>query len=166
MKKFVKLHVNKSWCFFFIWDFFHKYSWFTGQQQIGDAISLTPLHHFHPYHRHLDISREITLQSSPLQIVSSRTWNRNLHFPSVSQWPLTRHWCLTKLTVSKTASIPFTANHEKFFFSLCIRLEFLYSLNCTRRDSSTFGNRYRKVRQTDSLVNFWIYLKSSPLSHS
>ena len=42
--------------FFSIWVFFHEHSQFTGQQGKGEAISLTPLYHFHPLHRHLDIS--------------------------------------------------------------------------------------------------------------
>ena len=50
---------------FFIWVFFNEYSWFTGQQGKGEAISLTPHCHFHPLHRHLDISRVITSESSP-----------------------------------------------------------------------------------------------------
>ena len=42
--------------FFSIWVFFHEHSQFTGQQGKVEAISLTPLYHFHPLHRHLDIS--------------------------------------------------------------------------------------------------------------
>ena len=34
----------------------------------GGAISLTPLYHLHPLHRHLDIIRAITAESSPLYI--------------------------------------------------------------------------------------------------
>ena len=34
----------------------------------GEAISLSPLYHFHLLHRHLDISRAITAESSPLHI--------------------------------------------------------------------------------------------------
>ena len=37
----------------------------------GGGIFLTPHYHFHPLHRHLDISRAITAESSPLQIASS-----------------------------------------------------------------------------------------------
>ena len=33
------------------------------QQGKGDTISLKPLYHFHPPHRHLDISRVITADS-------------------------------------------------------------------------------------------------------
>ena len=43
------------------------------QQGQGEAISLSPLYHFHPLHRHLDISRAINAGSSPLHIASSRT---------------------------------------------------------------------------------------------
>ena len=38
-------------------------------------------YHFHPLHRHLDISRAITAGSSPLHIASSRTRTGNLWFP-------------------------------------------------------------------------------------
>ena len=44
------------------------------------GIYLTPLYHFHPLHRHLDISQAITAESSPLPIVSSWTWTGNLWF--------------------------------------------------------------------------------------
>ena len=59
--------------FFLSGVFFHENSRFTRQQGKGEAIPLTPLYHFHPFHRHLDISRAITAQSSPLHIGSSRT---------------------------------------------------------------------------------------------
>ena len=39
----------------------------------GEGIFLTPDYHFHPRHRHLDISRAISAESSPLQTASSRT---------------------------------------------------------------------------------------------
>ena len=54
--------------FFSIWVFFHKHSRFIGHQGKGEAISLTPLCHFHPLHIHLDIRRAITAESSPLHI--------------------------------------------------------------------------------------------------
>ena len=38
----------------------------------GEGISLIPHYHFHPLHRHLDISRAMTAESSPLHITSSR----------------------------------------------------------------------------------------------
>ena len=68
--------------FFFTWVFFHEHSRFTGQQGKWEAISLSPLYHFHPLHRHLYISRTITAESSPLHIASSRTQTRNPWFPS------------------------------------------------------------------------------------
>ena len=46
--------------FFSIWVFFHEHSRFAGQHEKGECISLTPLYHFHPLHRHLDISWAIT----------------------------------------------------------------------------------------------------------
>ena len=41
---------------FFDLGFFHKHSRITGLQGKGEGISLTPHYHFHPLHRHLDIS--------------------------------------------------------------------------------------------------------------
>ena len=100
MKESLKPHVNKIWCFFSIWVFFHKHSWFTGRQWIQDAVSLSPLHY-----------------------------------------------------------LPFTANHAKFLSSLWIRLEFLHSSCCARKDSWAFKYRYRKVRQMGSSDRFFDFLK-------
>ena len=71
--------------FFSLWVFFHVHSRFTGQQRKGEAIYLTPLYHFHPLHRHLDISGAITADSLPLHIASSRTRTGNLWFLSASR---------------------------------------------------------------------------------
>ena len=43
------------------------------------GISLTPHYYFHPLRRHLDISRAITAESSPLHIGSSWTRTKNLY---------------------------------------------------------------------------------------
>ena len=48
---------------------------------------MTP-RHFHPLHRHLDISQAIIADSSPLQIASSRTQTGNLWLSSASHEPL------------------------------------------------------------------------------
>ena len=60
----------------------------TGQQGKGEPISLSPLYHFHPLHRHLDISWGITAETSPLHIASSCTGIGNLWFPTASCSPL------------------------------------------------------------------------------
>ena len=51
----------------------------------GRAFLLTPHDHFHPLRRHLDISRAITAESSPLHIASRRTRTGELWFPSASR---------------------------------------------------------------------------------
>ena len=71
--------------FFFCLVFFHEHSLITGLQGKGEGISLTPQYHFHPLHRHLDVSRAITAESLPLHITSSRTRTGNLWFPSASR---------------------------------------------------------------------------------
>ena len=67
------------------WFFFHEHSRIAGLQRKGKGISITPHYHFHPLHRHLDISRAITAESSPLHIASSRTQTENFWFPSASR---------------------------------------------------------------------------------
>ena len=67
-----------------IWVFFYENSRITGLQGKGEGISLSPHYHFHPFHRHLDISRAIAAGSLPLYIASSRTRTGNLWFPSAS----------------------------------------------------------------------------------
>ena len=76
---------TQTFFFFFIWVFSHDHSRITGLQGKGEGISLTPHYHFHPLHRHLDISRAITTESSPLHIASSRTRTGNLWLPSASR---------------------------------------------------------------------------------
>ena len=71
--------------FFFYVGFLYEHSWITGLQEKEEGIWLTPHYHFHPLHRHLDISRAITAESSLLHIASSRTWSENLWFPSTSR---------------------------------------------------------------------------------
>ena len=51
----------------------HTHSQFTGLQGKGESISLTPLYHFHPFHRYLEVSRAVTAESSPLHIANSWT---------------------------------------------------------------------------------------------
>ena len=64
--------------YFSICVFFHNHSRIAGLQGKGEGISLTPHYRFHPLHRHLDISRTITAESSLLHIGSSRTRTENL----------------------------------------------------------------------------------------
>ena len=71
--------------FLYICAFFHEHSRFTGQQGKGEATSLIPLYHFHPLHRHLNISRLITAESSPLHLASKRTLTGNIWYPSASR---------------------------------------------------------------------------------
>ena len=68
-----EIQVRPFLIFFPIWVFFHNHSWITGLHGKGEGISSTPHYHFHPLHRHLDISRAITAESSPPHIGRSRT---------------------------------------------------------------------------------------------
>ena len=80
-----------AWTFHFIIFFFFfflsgfSFTTIHESQGKGEGISLTPHYHFHPLHRHLDLSRAITADSSPLRIASSRTRTGNLWFPSASR---------------------------------------------------------------------------------
>ena len=59
---------------FFFCVSFHDHLWIAGLQGKGEGISLTPHFHFHPLHRHLDISQAIIAESLSLHIANSRTW--------------------------------------------------------------------------------------------
>ena len=71
--------------FFSIWVFFHGHSRVTGLQGNGEGFFffLTRHYPFHPLHRHLDISRASTAESSSL-LAGSRTRTGKLWFPSAS----------------------------------------------------------------------------------
>ena len=71
--------------FFFCLVIFHKHSQFTGQQWKWQDIVLTFLYHLHSLHRHLYISREINVESSPLRIASTQTQMENLWLLSASR---------------------------------------------------------------------------------
>ena len=78
---------KSSICFiyFFLYGFFfHKNSWFTGQQGKEEAISITPLYFFHPLHRHLYICRLITGDNSLLYVAINWARAGNFWFPSAS----------------------------------------------------------------------------------
>ena len=62
---------------YFIFFGFHSQQ-FRNHRTAGEGISLTPPYHFHPLHRHLDISRAITTDGSSLHIGSSWTRSGNL----------------------------------------------------------------------------------------
>ena len=70
------------WCgkFFSIWILIHEHSRFTGQQGKGEAVSLIPLCHFHQLPWHLDITRAITVESSPLHTTRNRNRTGNFLF--------------------------------------------------------------------------------------
>ena len=72
-------------CLFFFFLSGFSFTNIHRQQGKGEGIFLTPLYHFHLLHRHLDISRAITAESSRLHIASSRTRTGNLWFPSANR---------------------------------------------------------------------------------
>ena len=90
----------------FVLGFFHDISRFKGQEKKGEGISLTTHYHFHPLHRHLDISRAMTAESLPLHIASSRTQTRNLIYTYV---------ILIYKYIAYIMSIPFFKN-----FAFCV----------------------------------------------
>ena len=50
---------------------------------------LTPFYYCYPLHRHLNIIRVITAESSPLHIATDWIWSGNPWLPSASRQPLT-----------------------------------------------------------------------------
>ena len=64
-------YTSNRYHFFSIWVFFHDHSRITGQQENGEGISLTRHYHYHAFHRHLEISRDITAESSLPHMVAA-----------------------------------------------------------------------------------------------
>ena len=84
---FIDFYVKSTewYLFFSIWVVFYEHLRFTGQQGKGNGIYLNLLcNHFHSLQRHLDISRAITAESSPLHIASDRPRTGDLCFLSAS----------------------------------------------------------------------------------
>ena len=74
--------------FFFVFSFgvsFHEHSRITEMQGKWEDIPLTPQFHFHLLYSHLDFSRAITADSSPLHIANSQTQTGNLRLPGASR---------------------------------------------------------------------------------
>ena len=80
----MKVSFTESY-YFFLKVFFREHSRFTGQQEKGVVIPLIPLYHFHLLHGHLEISRAITAESSPLHINSNLIRSGNFWLPSASR---------------------------------------------------------------------------------
>ena len=67
--------------FFISWFSFTNIHDSQDSRRKGEAISLIPLYHFEPLHRHLDNRRTITAESLPLHIATSSTRTKKLWFP-------------------------------------------------------------------------------------
>ena len=72
-EKFIRTGASDLVIFYPIWVFFREHSWFTGQQEKWEAISLTPLYHFHP----------LPAENLSLHIARTQIWTGN-RFPSAS----------------------------------------------------------------------------------
>ena len=82
--------LNSSCSFYFLSGFsFTKIYDSQDSRGRGEVFCLTPLYHFYPLCRHLNISGTATAGSSPLHIASSRTRTGNLWLPSTNHKPLT-----------------------------------------------------------------------------
>ena len=79
-------YLNKSFkkVFLFYLSFLSRTFRFDRTAIEGRGYFLTALYYFHPFHRHLDISRAIMTESSPLHIGTSQTWTGHLCFPSAN----------------------------------------------------------------------------------
>ena len=68
--------------FFFYLGYLSHYLRIKGLQGKGEGISLTSHYHFHPLHRHLDISLAITAEGSPPHIVAAGLESGTFGFPA------------------------------------------------------------------------------------
>ena len=131
--------------FFFIWVFFHNHPRITGLQGREEGISLIPHYHFHPLHRHLDFSRVIIAESSPLYTyVWNRKWRHNSNITFVKKKSneckvllklrapnfIIFWWHFTgKLKIPFSVSISLVIIRN-FLFICMLSLKFLYHTAC------------------------------------
>ena len=126
IKKYVLVcsqYSNSLYLFFSIWVFFHEHSQITGLQRKGEGISLTPQYHFHPLHRHLDISRAISAESSPLHIGSSRTQTGNHWFLSASR-KLFFQFCIGSSCIKYSKHVNTGNGHKLWINQKCTGLNY------------------------------------------
>ena len=149
---------NFPFKFFSIWVFFHDDSRFRGQQGKGKAMSLTPLYHFHPLHRHLDISREVTTKISLQHIGSSRTWTGHLWLQSASHSNLSVHW--RQLSNNKRVSIENLYPEFKAFavvvFKIVVAGEFRKASLSFQQFFSDFNARHHRTSRIRIFLVFTI----------
>ena len=104
----------------------------------GEGISLTPHYHFHPLHRHLDISRAITAESSPLHIASNRTRTRNLISECKSLTTKLRALYDTDLrgNIKRDSRKQLFLNRKEIHRETCLSDSFLWKLQAARQNST------------------------------
>ena len=116
--------------------------WVTGLQGKGEGISLILHYHFHPLHGHIDISRAITAESSPLHIASNQTRTGK---PLVSE----RKSLTTKLHLQ----------------ILNFYLAFFHSQTCGEKPNSTLSEKFGEIKPFPDIwliifkLFFYIFLK-------
>ena len=69
---------------FFLYCVFFSLDIYDSQDSRRERPILTPVYHFHPLHKRLEISQAIAAKSSPLTIASDQTGTENLWFLSAS----------------------------------------------------------------------------------
>ena len=121
-----------EWFLFSIEVFFHEHSRITGLKWKGEDVSLTPHYHFHPLYRHLDISRAVTAESSPLHIGSSRTRTGNPWFPSASRALQKDVWCTMVHGTNTYKSFSFLFHDKHLYLNTLLFLgyENVYMRRC------------------------------------
>ena len=126
-------HMTPFFFFFFFLDLGFISRTLTMQGK-GEGIYLTPLYHFHPLHRHLDISWVITTESSPLHIAGSWTRTGNLWFPSASRLPP------SYAPLNHQATRPFFCekkichNKKRFVIKIKMRIKMIMSMTLSSID--------------------------------
>ena len=70
--------------FFYFAFFFFSLDIHDSQDSRWERSILTPIYHFHPLQKHLDISQAIAAKSPPQNIASDQTGTENLWFLSAS----------------------------------------------------------------------------------
>ena len=88
----------------------------------GGSIYLTPLYHFHPLHRHIDISQMTTAESPPLHIASSWT---QMAEPLVSECKLLATKLCTLKGRIKIKELTRLIMYSKYFYLAFCKSQYL-----------------------------------------
>ena len=114
----------------------------------------------HPPHRHLDISRVITAESSLLHIASSRTRTRSLSFPSAIRQPLNYtplNGGVLNRGLFQKSLVPLFRGKYSLFVGFKIKPQQIEAFSCVKtKTNSHFAVKCFAEKSSHSFSVYWM----------